>query len=529
MAAIRARNRLPEPSDNYDVIVIGSGMGGLTTASLLARVGRKRVLVLESHFKLGGFTHSFRRQGYEWDAGLHYVGEMQPQAMTRKIMDLVTDRGVAWNPMGKVLERFCFPGRQFEVASDPDQFQADLIQAFPHEATGIRRVFRDAKKMQGWSTRWFISKTLSQPWSYLLTRWGRTAASTKTQEYLNSVIQDQQLKAILTGQWPDYGTPPEHSAWSLHATVFCDFLHGGWYPVGGSKMIASAAQKVIEGQGGACLVSHPVQRILVENNRVQGVVVNHKGKDKEFRAPCVISNAGAFTTFGKLLDADLSLPEQERVRQCTPGASTIILFLGLNADPRTQGFDDANYWIFNSFLPGHLENPQADQLTNVEGAFLSFGSLRNPEQTQHTAQIISFSNYDLWQEHQNTTWQKRGENYEEKKARVSAALLDFVCERYPQLRPLIAYQELSTPLSVESFTSHPGGMIYGQPCTPDRLFANSWQTTTSVKNLYLTGSDVGMPGINGAMMAGVMTAAKALGSLGFPRIFSAAYAPSRSN
>jgi all-trans-retinol 13,14-reductase len=80
---------------------------------------------------------------------------------------------------------------------------------------------------------------------------------------------------------------------------------------------------------------------------------------------------------------------------------------------------------------------------------------------------------------------------------------------------------VSTPLSVESFTSHPNGMIYGQACKPDRLFENAWKVKTSLRNLYLTGSDVGVPGVNGALLAGVMTSAKVLGMMGFPRIFSA--------
>lgn len=73
---------------HYDAIVIGSGMGGLTTASLLGQLANKRVLVIERHFKLGGFTHAFRRKGYEWDVGVHYVGEMQKGALTRGMMKI---------------------------------------------------------------------------------------------------------------------------------------------------------------------------------------------------------------------------------------------------------------------------------------------------------------------------------------------------------------------------------------------------------------------------------------------------------
>lgn len=510
-------------SNRYDVIVIGSGMGGLTTASLLASVGKKKVLVLESHFKLGGFTHSFRRQDFEWDAGVHYVGEMHPKAMSRKIMDLVTNKSVQWSRLGDTVERYYFPQVEFDVASDPKTFQADLIARFPQEAAGIRQVFRDISKMQGWSTRWFIGKTLPNFLAKGLTWWGLGKAKQKTQEYLDSVIKDERLKAILTGQWPDFGTPPQQSSWAIHATVMGDFLHGAYYPIGGAKTIAAGAQRVIESNGGKCLVHHPVSQIVVEQGRAVGVQVQHKGQTLTFLAPTIVSNAGVYTTYSRLLAPQAAPREQQQLSQVQLGPSAIILFLGLNDDPRKHGFDDANYWVYNSLDASAIKNPERDPLTNIQGTFLSFGSLRNPEQTAPTAQLISFSEYERWGQFSGSRWMKRGPEYEAQKQRVADAMIDFACERFPQLRKLIAYQELSTPLSVETFTSHRGGMVYGQACTPERLFEHSWKVKSSLPGLYLTGSDPGLPGVNGAMMGGVMTAAKILGWSGFPRIFTAAY------
>ena len=126
----------------YDVIVVGSGMGGLAAASILAQVGGKRVLVVESHFKLGGFLHSFRRQGYVWDPGVHYIGEMQTGSMTRQCMDLVTGGQVDWAPLDEHFERFLFDGHEpFLVASSADQFKADLINRFPSDRPGIQNTF----------------------------------------------------------------------------------------------------------------------------------------------------------------------------------------------------------------------------------------------------------------------------------------------------------------------------------------------------------------------------------------------------
>ncbi len=128
-------------------------MGGLTTASILAQVAGKKVLVLERHFKLGGFTHSFRRKKYEWDVGVHYVGDMGSGSMSRKFMDLVTSGNVDWHPMQAPFERFIFPDESFEVPNDLAAFEQKLLARFPHEHIGIKRYFRDIRKAKGWIVR----------------------------------------------------------------------------------------------------------------------------------------------------------------------------------------------------------------------------------------------------------------------------------------------------------------------------------------------------------------------------------------
>ena len=108
-----------EKQTHFDVIVIGSGMGALTTASILARLKNKKVLVLEKHFKLGGFTHTFKREGkFLWDVGIHYVGDMGKGEMLRKLFDIVTEGNVDWMQMTDPFERFVYPEITFDQYSN---------------------------------------------------------------------------------------------------------------------------------------------------------------------------------------------------------------------------------------------------------------------------------------------------------------------------------------------------------------------------------------------------------------------------
>ncbi len=502
---------------HFDAIVIGSGMGGLATASILAQVGRKRVLVLERHFKLGGFTHCFRRKKYEWDVGVHYVGEMYEGALTRKMMDLVTQGRVKWHKMGSPFERFVFPEGTFEVPDDEKEFQAKLIERFPEEEQLIRQYFKDLRKAQGWLIRWFISKAYPTPLDKLITLGGRNLVEMTTKEYLDR-FKSALLRSILAAQWPDYGSPPSESAFGIHATVSADFFKGGYYPIGGSKELAVHMADAIEENGGCCLVNHEVKSINVVNGVATSVTAEHKGQEIVFTAPMIISNAGPHTTFGKLVDKAHCQPEYEQTQRLKKGTSAVILFVGLNDDPRNHGFDDANYWTY-SVMDHDLHTARAvGGADSVNGAFVSFGSLRNPGQTPHTAQVISFLDSSIWDEFRDTEWKKRGDLYEARKEEISQKLLDYAEQFLPGFRSIVDYYELSTPLTVESFTGHKAGMIYGQACDPNRLFRDRWNVKTSVKRLYLTGSDVGTPGVNGALMGAVMAAARLLGPFGMSRI-----------
>ena len=516
----------------YDAIIIGSGIGGLTTAGLLARVSGKRVLVLEKHTEPGGLTHTFRRDGASWDVGLHYVGRLNPGSQLRAYFDYLSDGELAWNRVPDAYDRFVYPGIEFSVPSDPAEYRQKLIDTFPAEARAIRRYFRDIRNVDRWNTLDFARNMVPQAIAPLLRGIqrvsGRTALGT-TQRYLKKRFHSPQLRALLATQWGDYGLPPGLSAFATHAMIVGHYLNGAWFPEGGSARVARTFEKGIERAGGAIRVAQDVQEILVENRRAVGVRVLDRrspvAQEWIHRAPVVISSAGAPVTFFNLLPTNGSVGQataglRDAIRRIGTGTSAVTVYLGLRDDPRGIGVTGGNVWVNRDFdhddLPGQSEALLSGKPRN---AFVSFPSVKSGE-THHTAEIISFVDADAFAAWRNTPRGNRGADYSALKQRIGNGLIDLAETAVPGLKDLIDYVEVSTPLTVEHYTSHPQGAFYGIPGTPER-YRSQLGSVTPVKGLYLSGQDAGGCGIMGAMMGGVAAACQVLGDKGYMEIRAA--------
>ena len=255
MTSKASRISTDEYDYDYDLIVVGSGIGGLTVASLVAQMEHKRVLVLDRHFKIGGLTHTFKRHKFEWDTGIHYVGSMNEGKTSRRFMDLITGGQVSWRQMADPYDLFIYPDLEFEVPTGLGNYQARLIERFPDSAKEIRRYFKALKLAANWGERTFAAKIFPRQIGPVLLAYGRKLGTSTTAQVLEKYISDPTLRGLLATQWGDYGLPPSVSAFTQHAMVTKDYFDGGFYPAEGGADIASAVVAVVEAEGGTFLTS----------------------------------------------------------------------------------------------------------------------------------------------------------------------------------------------------------------------------------------------------------------------------------
>jgi len=509
----------------YDVVVVGAGMGGLVAAALLARAGR-RVLVVDGHYVAGGNATVFRRRRWEFDVGVHYLGDCQPGGLIPRILEACGAAGVRFRPMDGDLEQITFPEFEFAIPRDAATFRARLLERFPAEARGIARYFAflaQVDRMQAvgaGASRWRqLATLLACP---LVARWANRSLG----EFLDSCTRDQRLRAVLTAQNGTYAVAPGRVSAILHAGLQNHYLaSGGWYPEGGGQVMADRLAEAIEAAGGDVRLRAPAARILVEEGAARGVVVEsrHHGT-VVVRAPVVVSNADLKRTVLELVGAErFPAAFVERVERFEMALPLFVVYCGLDLPPSALPYGNANRWLFSGLdFDAEYARVARGELSALPFLYVATASLKDPENRRiappgHTnLQVMTIAPADpaFWgvsaAEVRDGTY-VRSEGYRWVKEQLTARVLEQAERVVPGLREHLVFREAATPLTHTRFTGSTDGTSYGIAATPMQFLRNRPGATTPVSGLFLAGASTRSGhGIAGAMLSGVQAADRVL-------------------
>ena len=507
-------------SGEYDIIVIGSGMGGLGAASVLAQQG-KRVLVLEQHNVVGGLTQSYDRNGYRWSVGMHYVGDVGSRAtLTWKMFDYATQGALKWAHLPPIYNRMVVGEKTYRIPAGLEPYREALVGWFPGEADAINQ-YLDLIVMAAKSSGPFFAmkafpigfndERLSEA-----SKAFREFSERTTGEVIDSLTSNKELKAVLCANWGDYGLEPSRSSFAMHAMLKKHYLNGASYPEGGGRAFADAMVPIIESSGGKVYYGAEVDKILIENGLAKGVLLM---SGEEVRAETVISNAGLRNTYGRLMqDEDRREHGIDKLRESVTYTGAFVgLHIGLEGSARELGFEPSNIWAhpgadFNSNLKAHQEDFNAP----FPYHFVTFASAKDPTwdanfPNKSTIELYAFTDYRHFSRFAGTRWMKRGEEYDQMKKSIEEGLLEDLYRLVPTAKGAVRYVEASTPLTYETFIRKEFGDFLGVESSPQRYQQEWLRSTTPIKNLFLSGQDVTSDGMIGALFGGVICASAILG------------------
>ncbi len=497
----------------WDAIVIGSGIGGMAAAAALSRVGHK-VLLLEQHQTLGGLTHSFSRNGFTWDVGVHYLSGVAPGDRARDLIDWLSDTPIEFVSLGSIYDTLHIGSSKPLSLSRPYEAQErDLKDRFPDQTDAIEAWTRALHEGREAMFKVFPTRAMPEIAGDMLDWWNRHAiakwCARTTSEVIDDITDHQELAAVMAAQWGDHGGRPSKASFAMHALISASYLaSGSWYPVGGSAAFAEHIIPTITKNGGETRTGVRVENLLLENGSVVGVRTDD---GTEIRARTVLSDIGARETIDYLLPEDCGHEDWiAEIRALPSSIAHYTLFLGFEGDIEAAGATRSNHWIFPT---GDVD---VVWTTVPDGAppcmVASFGSLKNPKhepglQQRHMGQLLAWTDWasvDSWADQPPGT---RGDDYDAFKLRVEDMLMAQFERYFPDLARLVVYRELATPLSTVTFTGHRKGAFYGLDVTPERVMCDALRASTPIPGLFLAGQDVASPGIPGALMGGLLAAA----------------------
>jgi all-trans-retinol 13,14-reductase len=522
---------MSDQSDQFDAIVIGSGIGGLAAALTLAQ-GDKRVLVLEAGKQLGGYLNPFKRGRYEFDPGLHYIGECGPgQAFERMLSDLGLQDGIRFRELSPdAIDRIELPGYAVAMPRGADAFRERLVRDFPRERAGLDKFFSLLARFHDGVRFALHGPTLARLPGALrfapsLLRYGRATYGALLADH----VKDPILRSVLAAQGGDIGLPPSRSSALIAMGVLDHYLSGAYFPVGGSRALRDLFASRIQALGGVLKRSRPVSRILIESGRAAGVAC---ANGERYRAGVVISNADAARTYRDLIGPE-HLPKRvlDRASRVRPSLASLCLFLGTDIDLRAAGMTDANIWHYGAVNQDEFYDPMLErgEMPEKDFFFLSSPTLKDPESNhgapagKFTLEFVTLCPFEPFARWEGTATMKRGDAYLEYKQALAERYLKAI-ERYvPGVRAHIEVCEVATPLTNISFAAAPRGAIYGPDHAPDQIGPFRFAPRGAVEGLYLCGSSVGGGGIVPSGLSGHSAGRLALRALRVQRAAQRAF------
>jgi all-trans-retinol 13,14-reductase len=484
----------------YDVVIIGSGLGGLLSGYILSKEGYN-VCVLEKHHQAGGCLQNFRRDGCVFDTGVHYIGSMdEGQVLNRYfkyfgLMDKLPLKRLDEDGFDKI--SFQGEEKEYAYAIGPERFVDTLCRDFPAEREGLIRYVKRLKEISEFFPLYNISdaqQDISETAFY-----GENAA-----EAIASMVDDPKLRQVLAGTSPLYAGVPDKTPFYVHALINYSFIESAHRIVDGSAAIADMLCSHITSNGGTIMLRSEARQFHFNSKQITKVeLANGELVEGDY----FISDAHPAVTLGMIPEGYIRPAYRHRIMSLENTTSSFTLYCVFHEN----SFPYLNYNVYH-YNTRDVWNA-TDYLTHKDPVSFLMLTPAVSMTSQHADSVIlmAYMNIEEVRQWEGTLIGRRGKDYEDFKQRKAEQLLDMAEIRFPGFRSKLKSYYTSTPLTYRDYTGIPEGALYGVLKDCNDPLKSLISPRTKIPNLLLTGQNVILHGVLGVTISAVTTCAELVG------------------
>ncbi|PIF32150.1 all-trans-retinol 13,14-reductase [Flavobacterium sp. 9] len=490
--------------EHYDVVIVGSGLGGLVSSIILAKEGYS-VCVLEKNNQYGGNLQTFVRDKTIFDTGIHYIGGLEKSQNLYQyfkylgIIDQLNLKKLDEN--GFDIISFEDDKNEYPHAQGYENFVDQLCVYFPDEKANIAAY---CEKL----------KTICDSFPLYNVNWegkyDNEILALNAKETIESFTENEKLKAVLAGSNFLYAGIPDKSPFYVHALSVNSYIQSSWRCINGGSQITKQLLKQLKKHGGEFYKYKEVTRFNVENNNVTSVEMKDGTQVSGTR---FISNIDPKTTLKLAGEENFRKAFFSRIQSLEGVISAFSLYLVFK--PETFKYINHNYYHFKK--SSEVWNAHDYDEDSWPKAFMaSMNASKKQEEWAEGMTFITYMKYDdvaPWIDTFNTTVDEndRGESYEQFKSRKTAKFLAEIELKFPGITACIRSIHTSTPLSYRDYIGGHNGNMYGYVKDSGNPMKTLIPSKTKLDNLYLTGQSINMHGVLGVTIGAVVTCSEIVG------------------